>query len=80
VLSIPYAVCADWPGDLHRLKQEWGVTLVAAESHARAVPLWELPCADRMAIVLGSEGHGISEAALAHCDHVCEIPMAPGVP
>jgi tRNA G18 (ribose-2'-O)-methylase SpoU len=80
VLSIPYVVCADWPGDLDRLKQEWRVTLVAAESHARAVPLWELPRADRTAIVLGSEGHGISEAALAQCDHVCEIPMAPGVP
>jgi len=80
VLSIPYAVSHNWPGDLERLKQEWGVTLIAAESHARAVPPWQMPKARRAGIVLGSEGHGLSEETLRHCDAICAIPMSNHVP
>lgn len=80
VLSIPLAISDDWPNDLARLKHEWGMTLVAAESTARAVPLWQMPRSNRTLIVLGSEGHGISEATLNLCDAICEIPMAGNVP
>ena len=34
---------------------------------------------DRVALVLGSEGDGLSHAALAHCDAVVTIPMSSGV-
>ena len=79
-LSIPYAVSSNWPSDLLRLKREWGMTIIGAESHPHAVPPWKVPKADRIAIVLGSEGDGLSERTLGVCDAVCEIPMAPGVP
>jgi tRNA G18 (ribose-2'-O)-methylase SpoU len=80
VLSIPYAVSANWPGDLERLKTEWGLTLIGAESHENAVPPWEMPKATRTGIVFGSEGHGLSEQTLRHCDAVCAIPMSNQVP
>lgn len=79
-LSIPYAVCSDWPGDLARLKQEWGMTIVAAESRAGARPMWDMPRSPRTALLFGSEGHGVSDAALQWCDAVCEIPMTGEVP
>lgn len=80
VLSIPYAVSQDWPGDLQRLKREWGVTLIAAELTANAQPLWNIPKADRLALIFGSEGHGLSQATLELCDATCAIPMIATVP
>ena len=80
VLSIPYAVSDDWPSDLGRLKHEWGVTLIAAESNEHALPLWQMPKSKRTAIVFGSEGHGLSPQALQHCDAICVIPMSNQVP
>jgi len=75
-LSIPYAVSEDWLADLRRLKEEWGVTLVGAECHPKAVPLWNFPRADRVAIVFGSEAAGLSQDTMRACDALVEIPMA----
>jgi tRNA G18 (ribose-2'-O)-methylase SpoU len=80
VLSIPYAVSQDWPADLDRLKREWGLAIIAAESTASAVPLWDMPRNQRTAIVLGSEGSGLSAMTLSQCDAVCQIPMSGDVP
>lgn len=75
-LSIPYAVSADWPGDLQRLKREWGMTLVAAEITPGAKPLWQLPRAHKFGMIFGSEGHGLPKSTLEVCDAVCKIPMS----
>lgn len=80
VLSVPYAVSTEWPGDLDRIRQEYGMTLIGAESCADAVPLWSLPRVQRPAILVGSEAHGLSIGALRHCDHVAVIPMYGDVP
>jgi tRNA G18 (ribose-2'-O)-methylase SpoU len=79
-LSVPYAVCQDWPGDLATLKKEWALTLIGAESIADARPLWQMPRAERIGIVFGSEGHGLSPETLSLCDVVCAIPMSGEVP
>lgn len=79
-LSIPYAVCDNWVDDLRKLKQQWGITLAAAEVTDDAIPLWDIPRVDRLGILFGSEGHGLSAEALAECDIVCQIPMADAVP
>jgi len=78
VLSLPYAVSEDWPRDLSRLKSEWGLTLVGAELTADAVPIWELPRADRIGLLFGSEDTGVLPETLALCDAVCQVPMARG--
>ena len=80
VLSTPWAVAVDWPADLRRLREEWNVDLVAAETGAGATPWWSRPAPARQAILLGSEARGVSAGALAECDAVCEIPMSEGVP
>jgi tRNA G18 (ribose-2'-O)-methylase SpoU len=87
-LSVPYAVCRDWTADLQRLKREWGVRLIGAEAAPGARPLWlagvddggERRSLDRVGVVFGSEGPGLSENARACCDELVQIPMAPGVP
>lgn len=79
-LAVPHAISADWPVDLARLKSEWGLTIIGAEATAEALPLWRMPRAPRCAVLFGSEGHGLSPAALAACDSVRAIPMAGGVP
>jgi len=76
VISRPYAVSQAWPEDLERLKREWGITLVGAELTPDAVPLWEMPCTERLGLLFGSEADGLSPGALAACDVVCRIPMS----
>lgn len=75
-LSLPFAICSDWPGDLARLRDEWGLTIVGAETLPEARPPSDLPRLERVAVLVGSEGYGLSEGAVAHCDALCEIPMA----
>lgn len=79
-LSVPYVVSVDWALDLRRLKQEWGLTLIGAECTPGSKRLWEMPRDRRMAIVFGSEAHGLQQMTRDACDAVVEIPMAPGVP
>jgi tRNA G18 (ribose-2'-O)-methylase SpoU len=79
-LSVPYAVSQNWHGDLARLKTEWGMNLIAAESNDRARPLWSMSKKPRTGIIFGSEGHGVSDPTLALCDQVVEIPMTDDVP
>ena len=80
VLSVPYAVSGDWPGDLDRLKKEWGVQLIAAEVIPNARSLWEIPKHEKTAILFGSEGKGLTHKPLKLCDAVGAIPMTATVP
>jgi tRNA G18 (ribose-2'-O)-methylase SpoU len=80
VFLMPYAIADDWPDDLRRLCQEWGMSLVAAETGASAVPLWRMPRVDRMAIMLGSEAEGLSCTVRVLADCAVEIPMRADVP
>ena len=47
----------------------------------RSVPIYDdsLKCIDRMAIILGTEGDGLSDSVLRSCNHVARIPMHNGV-
>lgn len=64
--------------DLERLR-EAGFTLVAATLAPEAVALAEFPPAERVALLLGSEGHGLSQAWQEAADAKVTIPMAEGV-
>ena len=75
-LSLPYARSQDWTADLGRLRREWGLTLLAAETLPEALPVWDLPRPARLGILVGAEGAGLSGQSLAACDAVCQIPMA----
>ncbi|MBV9098000.1 MAG: RNA methyltransferase [Frankiaceae bacterium] len=80
VFAIPYARAEAWPvalDELHAL----GFTLAAMTPAEDAVPVHRAGFGpdDRVAVVLGSEGPGLSAAALSRCEWRLRIPMAGGV-
>jgi tRNA G18 (ribose-2'-O)-methylase SpoU len=76
VLRIPFTRIERWPSALTELK-EHGFTLVALDPTAPAT-LDAAPDIGKLAVMIGSEGDGLSEDALALADRVVRIPMAPG--
>lgn len=69
-----------WPAEIDRLRQA-GFTVAALELSEQAVPLDDpsLREHERLALVLGAEGPGVSPATLAASDLHVAIPMAAGV-
>jgi tRNA G18 (ribose-2'-O)-methylase SpoU len=59
--------------------RDHGYTVAALALSPSAVPLEEFRPAERTALVLGTEGDGISAAGLAAADVHVRIPMAGGV-
>lgn len=80
VFQVPWTRLESWPGGLHAL-QEDGFTVAALALSEDAVSLDDLVAdpPDRLALVLGTEGHGLSRGAVAAADVVVKIPMAGGV-
>lgn len=78
VLHLPVARAADWPGDLDVLHaagfETWALT--PADD---AVDLWSLAIPPRVAVLLGAEGPGLSDAAMAAATRRVRIPITPGV-
>jgi tRNA G18 (ribose-2'-O)-methylase SpoU len=81
-LSTPFASLRDWPGDLRRLRSA-GFTVIALTPDARATDLGTLVESrrppPRLALLLGTEGEGLSAGAVAEADAAVRIPMAGGV-
>lgn len=80
VLSVPWAQCEELPGALQLLRDQHGFQVVAAESGEDARSLDACTFAERVIIVVGAEGHGLSQEVLRCADQIAEIPMADGVP
>jgi tRNA G18 (ribose-2'-O)-methylase SpoU len=79
-LLVPYARMADWPADLKTLHQ-MGFRLLAMTPGPDATPL---PAAmasvhgERVAVLVGAEGPGLSRAAMQASDLRVRIPMSRG--
>ncbi len=80
VFAVPYARCAVWPGDLLALADQ-GFSVLALTPHDADIDLSELRLGpdERVAVVLGAEGAGLSSTALAAATTRVAIEMAPGV-
>lgn len=80
VLQVPWTRLADWPLGAAQLR-EAGFHIAALALAETAVSLDEFAAdpPERVAIVLGAEGDGLSRAALAAADTVVTIPMMHGV-
>ena len=80
VLQVPWTRCEGWPDDVETLRAN-GFTVLALALDDRAVALDEIdPGAhERIAVVLGAEGDGLSRAAIDAADVVVRIPMAGGI-
>jgi len=80
VFQVPWARLESWPGDLETLRAQ-GFTVAAMELTVDAVDLDELAARNpgKLALVLGTEGAGMSPGTLAAVDLAVKIPMRAGV-
>ncbi|MFJ6796179.1 TrmH family RNA methyltransferase [Streptomyces sp. NPDC091268] len=80
VFSVPYARLEKWPADLEKVR-EAGYRILAMTPSEKATSLDQVPAERfaRSAIMLGSEGHGLSTYALRAADEWVRIPMAEGI-
>ena len=80
VFQVPWTRLGSWPGGLHALQDD-GFTVAALALAEDAVSLDDLVAdpPERLAMVLGTEGDGLSRGAVAAADVVVTIPMAGGV-
>lgn len=76
VLGVPFASLRPWPAGL-KLLRDRGFRVLAMTPSPDAAPL--APVAGRVAVLLGSEGPGLSAEAVAAADTAVRIPMAGGV-
>lgn len=77
VLRVPFAVTEDWPGVLGTLRDN-GFRVLALTPAKSATPLRGPVPPGRYAVLLGSEGPGLTDVALAAADERVCIPMANG--
>ena len=80
VFSVPYARLDDWPGGLDVVRAA-GLFVVALTPDAGARNLGSLPpsARERCALVMGTEGDGLTAPTLHAADLRVRIPMAHGV-
>lgn len=80
VLQVPWTRLPEWP-EASAALHEAGFHIAALALSDTAVTLDEFSRADheRIALVLGAEGDGLSAAAIEHADSVVTIPMKHGV-
>jgi tRNA G18 (ribose-2'-O)-methylase SpoU len=80
VLQVPWTRIADWPDGASQL-HDAGFTIAALALHDDAVTLDALAAdpPERLALLLGTEGDGLSRGALEGSDLVVTIPMSRGV-
>ncbi|GGZ93678.1 TrmH family RNA methyltransferase [Streptomyces echinoruber] len=80
VFAVPYARVETWPKGLEAIR-EAGFTLLALTPDEQARSLDEAAPhrRDKVALMLGAEGDGLSTRALAAADERVRIPMSHGV-
>jgi tRNA G18 (ribose-2'-O)-methylase SpoU len=79
-LLVPYARVVNWPADLQMLRER-GFRLLAMTPDARARPLPDAMAGlrdERVAVLVGAEGPGLSETAMRASDVRVRIPMSRG--
>lgn len=81
VLTVPFADADPWPATLNELAAA-GWALVALTPAHDAMPLHDFSSATRplrVAFLLGHEGDGLTDTALAACEYHVRIPVRPSV-
>lgn len=80
VFTVPYARAASWPGVLSDLAAAGFCTMALTPApDAVALDAVEVAAADRLAIVVGTEGEGLTSEVIAACDLAVQIPMSAGI-
>jgi tRNA G18 (ribose-2'-O)-methylase SpoU len=77
-LGVPIIVSEDLATEIRRLRADLGFEIVATVLDPSAESLHVYSRPDRLALMLGSEGHGLEAEWLALCDRTLTIPMRAG--
>ena len=78
VFQVPWAyVGENWISQLHDLKVKTAAMALREDSLSVDSPI--LHRAERLAVVLGTEGDGLRDGTIAGCDYTVRIPMSHGV-
>ena len=78
VFAVPYARITNWYDGMVELRAA-GFQVLALTPAADAIPIEKVILSQRVALVLGSEGAGLSQRWLAGADHRVIIPLAAGI-
>jgi len=84
VFQIPWSVFSEeeaWPDKGMAILREMGFKTVAMALRNDSVSIDDpvLAAEEKLAIVLGTEGDGLSSSTIADCDYTVKIPMSHGV-
>lgn len=78
-LFIPLRESPDLIGDVVALREQHGFEVLATVLDKKATPLDQLSRPQRLALVLGSEGHGLDARWLQLCPQQITLPMRAGI-
>lgn len=80
VLQVPWTRLEDWPVGAQQLRASgFHIAALALTDDAIDLDRFAATAPDRLAIVLGTEGDGLSRAAMGAADTIVTIPMMHGV-
>ena len=78
VFQIPWTFTGDWPGEgmaqLSRLG--FKTAAMALSDDSVSIDDRRLMAEEKLAVILGSEGDGLTETTIARCDYTVKIPMS----
>ena len=78
VFVVPYSRLSDWRGGLAALRDA-GFRLLALTPEPSATPIGAVEPSGKIALLIGSEGDGLSGRWLSGADQAVRIPMSRGV-
>jgi tRNA G18 (ribose-2'-O)-methylase SpoU len=80
VFQIPWTRLESWPGDLDILREAgFVVAALALEADAISLDTFSASAPERLALILGAEGDGLTRAAIQSADVVVRVAMSGGV-
>ncbi len=80
VFQVPWTRIDPWPGGVDDLREAgFAVAALALDDRAEDLDAFAEAVPERLAWVLGTEGHGLRAGTVAAVDRVVRIPMAGGV-
>lgn len=81
VFQIPWTYLPHWPEPAMNRLRTWGFKTAAMALREDTVSIDDpdLMAEEKLAVVLGSEGDGLSSSTIADCDYTVRIPMSHGV-
>ncbi|MFC8383046.1 TrmH family RNA methyltransferase [Nocardia sp. NPDC057272] len=77
VLRVPFAQLPQWPASLNLVRNK-GFQIIALTPNPAAANLATAMTGEKVALLLGAEGPGLTEEAMRATDVRARIPMSPG--